>query len=55
MIGSLRATPNFGRLGVRLRVMNPEVSREVRRISHNNNIRTVLSTLFVPYLQVRQN
>ena len=45
VIGSLKATANFGRLDVRRCMMTSEASRVVSSISHNNKNTTVLSTL----------
>ena len=51
IVGSLRATTNFGGLDVPPHVMTLEASRVVSRLSHNNNNTAVLSNIFVPYLR----
>ena len=47
---SLRETIDFGHLDVQRHLMTSEVRRVVRGVSCNNKNTTVLSTLFVPYL-----
>ena len=50
VVGSLRATTNIGRLDLQCHVMNLYASKLLSRIYHNNNNKTVLQNLFVPYL-----
>ena len=50
VVGSLRDTNNFGRLDVWRCMMILKAIRVVSRLSHNNNNKRVLSTLFVPYI-----
>ena len=49
-VGSLGATTNFRRSDVQCHVMTSEASRVINRRSHNINITTILSTLFIPHL-----